>query len=383
MDFATRAARAGVGHDSAFRSVSTPIYQTAIFEHQKPLVPGADPYNYTRLGNPTRTALEQALAELEGGLYAFAFSSGMAAIYAALQTLKPGDHIIATAGLYGHTYAVIQNCLAPLGIRADYVDTSSIDAVLSAWTDATAAVYVEMPSNPLLRAADLPALAAICKERRAKLLVDSTFLTPWGIRPLELGADIVLHSATKYLAGHNDTMAGAVIVRSDSLAEEISMIHKLTGSVLSPFDSWLTLRGIKTLALRMERAQANAMALAEWLAAHPRVTEVHYPGLPQHPDRLLFERQTSSFGSVLSFALQSRQAAMRVLERTKLILIAESLGGVESLMTYPWTQTHQNIPPAERMRLGIHDRLLRLSVGIESVDDLKADLAQALDAVEE
>jgi len=379
MDFATKAARAGVGCDSAYRSVSMPIYQTAIFEHQKPLTPGADPYSYTRLGNPTRAALEQALADLEGGAYAFAFSSGMAAIYAALQTFRPGDHLIATAGLYGHTFAVIQTMLEPLGIRATYVDTASLEAVLGAWTEKTAGVYVEFPSNPLLRAADLPALASICKERKARLLVDSTFLTPWGIRPLELGADIVLHSATKYLAGHNDTMAGAAVVRSDALAEELSMIQKLTGSALSPFDSWLTLRGIKTLALRMERAQANATALAEWLVRHPLVTEVHYPGLPTHPDRHLFEKQAKGFGSVLAFALKTSKAALRVLEHVRLILVAESLGGVESLITYPWTQTHQNIPPADRMRLGIHDRLLRLAVGIESADDLKDDLEQAIE----
>ncbi|MFS8571524.1 MAG: PLP-dependent aspartate aminotransferase family protein [Clostridia bacterium] len=379
MDFETRAARAGVGWDSAYRSVATPIYQTAIFEHQKPLVPGADPYSYTRLGNPTRAALEHTLADLEGGGHAFAFSSGMAAIYATLQTLRPGSHIIATAGLYGHTFAVIQDILAPLGIRAAYVDTSSVEAVLSAWTEKTAAVYVEMPSNPLLRAADLPALASICKERKARLIVDSTFLTPWGIRPLELGADIVVHSATKYLAGHNDTLAGAVIVRSPSLAEELAVLQRLTGSVLSPFDSFLTLRGIKTLAVRMERAQANAMALAEWLRGHPLVEEVHYPGLAHHPDRPLFEKQARGFGSVLSFAVKSPGAALRVLERTRLILVAESLGGVESLITYPWTQTHQNIPPAERARLGIHDRLLRLSVGIESAADLIDDLAQALE----
>lgn len=379
MEFATRAARAGVGRDGAFRSVSTPIYQTAIFEHQKPLVPGADPYAYARLGNPTRAALEEALADLEGGGYAFAFSSGMAAIYAALQIFRPGDHLIATAGLYGHTFALIQTVLEPLGIRVDYVDTSSLDAVVGAWTEKTAGVYVEFPSNPLLRAADLPALSALCKEHKAKLLVDSTFLTPWGIRPLDLGADIVLHSATKYLAGHNDTLAGALVVRSEALAEEISMIQKLTGGVLSPFDSWLTLRGIKTLAIRMERAQANAMALAVWLAEHPLVTEVHYPGLPTHPDRRLFQQQASGFGAVLSFALPTAAAARRVLESTRLILLAESLGGVESLITYPWTQTHQNIPPAARMRLGIHDRLLRLSVGIESVEDLKADLKQALE----
>lgn len=380
MEFSTRVVRAGVGRDSAYRSVATPIYQSAIFEHQRPLTPGADAYNYTRIGNPTRTVLEEVLADLEGGAHAFAFASGMAAITAALQLFQPGDHLIATAGLYGHSFGYIQNLLQPLGVRASYVDTSSTEAVLAAWTDRTAGLFVEMPSNPLLKAADLRALAAICRERKARLLVDSTFLTPWGIRPLELGADVVIHSATKYLAGHNDTLAGAVVVRSDSLAEEIGMIRMLTGGVLSPFDAWLTLRGIKTLALRMERSQANAAALAEWLQSHPQVTEVHYPGLKEHPSHKLFTEQASGFGSVISFALPTPEAALRAINHTRLILLAESLGGVETLITYPWTQTHQNIPPAERARLGIHDRLLRLSVGIESVDDLKADLEEALAA---
>lgn len=383
MKFSTRVVRAGVGHDSAYRSVSTPIYQTAIFEHQRPLQPGADPYNYTRIGNPTRTALEEALADLEAGAHAFAFASGMAAIAAALQLLRPGDHLIATAGLYGHTFGYIQNLLLPSGVRTTYVDTSSLDAVLEAWTEKTAAVFVEMPSNPLLRAADLRALSALCRERKARLLVDSTFLTPWAIRPLELGADVVIHSVTKYLAGHNDTTAGAVVVRSDSLAEELSMIRMLSGSALSPFDAWLTLRGLKTLAIRMERAQANAQALAEWLQSHPRVTEVHYPGLETHPSHRLLKEQATGFGSMISFALPSPQAALKALDQTRLILLAESLGGVETLITYPWTQTHQNIPPAERARLGIHDRLLRLSVGIEDVEDLKADLESALAAAGE
>lgn len=378
MDFSTRVVRAGVGHDSAYRSVATPIYQSAIFEHQRPLTPGADAYNYTRIGNPTRTVLEQALADLEGGAHAFAFTSGMAAITAALQLFQPGDHLIATAGLYGHTFGYIQNLLQPLGVRVAYVDTSSTEAVLAAWTERTAGIFVEMPSNPLLQAADLRALAALCRERKARLVVDSTFLTPWAIRPLELGADVVVHSVTKYLAGHNDTLAGAVVVRTDSLAEEIGMIRMLTGGVLSPFDAWLTLRGIKTLAIRMERAQANAAELAAWLQTHPRVSEVHYPGLEQHPSHRLFKEQASGFGSVISFALDSPRAALGTINRTRLILLAESLGGVETLITYPWTQTHQNIPPGERARLGIHDRLLRLSVGIECVDDLKADLDQAL-----
>lgn len=378
MHIDTRVARAGVGRDKKWRSVSMPIYQTAIFEHQRPLTQGADEYNYTRLGNPTRTALEETLAQLEGGMKGFAFASGMAAVTAALRVFEAGDHLIATEGLYGHTFSLIQNIFRPAGLAATFVDTSSMEAIEQAWTEKTKGVLVEMPTNPLLKAADLPAIAQLCKARRARLIVDSTFLTPWGLRPLELGADIVVHSASKYLAGHNDTIAGALVVGTPALIDDISFIATMTGAILSPHDSWLTLRGLKTLSLRMERSQQNALAIAQWLADHPKVTEVHYPGLKDHPSHQLLRDQGSAFGSVVSFSVADAEKAQSVLNQTRLILLAESLGGVETLITYPWSQTHPTMPPEERVRIGIHDHLLRLSVGIENIDDLIEDLDQAL-----
>lgn len=355
-----------------------PIYQTAIFEHQRPLTQRADPYHYSRMGNPTRTALEEVLADLEGGGAALAFSSGMAAISATLQLFQPGAHLIATEGLYGHTFSLLANLLQPSGIRVTFTDTSDLKAVEAAWTERTAGVFVEMPTNPLLKGTDIRAVSALCRQRKARLIVDSTFLTPVGIRPLELGADVVVHSATKYLAGHNDTLAGVVVTKSASLAEELYFIRTMTGAALAPMDAWLTLRGLKTLALRMERCQENALAIARFLAEHPRVREVHYPGLEGHASHRLFREMAAGFGGVVSFAVDQRATAARVLAKTQLILLAESLGGTESLITYPWSQTHGNMPPEERERLGIHDRLLRLSVGIESAADLIADLEQAL-----
>ena len=378
MNLATRLARAGVGHDSAWGSISTPIYQTAIFEHKRPLTEGADAYNYTRIGNPTRTALQEVIRDLEGAAGALAFSSGMAAIAATLQLFQSGDHIIATEGLYGHTYGLLAGLFRPLGIRSTFVDTSSIDAIRAAWTDKTAAVLLEVPSNPLLKAADIPAVARLCRERKAKLIVDSTFLTPWFIRPLELGADIVVHSSSKYLAGHNDTISGVVAARSSAVVEDLNTIQMLTGGVLSPHDCWLTLRGIKTLALRMERCQENALRIASWLAEHPAVEKVHYPGLPDHPSHATLKAQSKGFGGVVSFTTRTAAQARAALNNTKLILLAESLGGAETLITYPWTQTHGSIPPDERERLGINDRLVRLAVGIEDCDDLIEDLDQAL-----
>lgn len=380
MKIETRLARAGTRQDGAWHSVSPPIYQTAIFEHQRPFTEGADRYNYSRIGNPTRTVLEEVLADLEGGVAALAFSTGMAAMSAALHLFQSGDHIIATEGLYGHTYSLLANLLQPMGIRLSFVDTSRIDAIEAAWTDRTAGVVVETPTNPLLKGTDIEAVAKVCRERKGLLIVDSTFLTPLALRPLELGADIVVHSATKYLAGHNDTLAGALITRSHDLAADLSFIRTMTGGTLSPHDAWLTLRGIKTLALRMERAQANALQIARWLQSHPRVAEVHYPGLESHPSHTLFKTQASGFGSVISFAVTDPSDVERILNNTELIFLAESLGGTETLMTFPWSQTHGNVPPEERMRLGIHDRLIRLSVGIESADDLIADLANALEA---
>ncbi len=378
MNLSTKLARAGVRRDDTWQSVSPPIYQSAIFEHKRPFAEGQDAYNYSRIGNPTRSTLEEVVADLEGGTVGLAFASGMAAISAAFQLFQFGEHIIATEGLYGHTFSLLANLLQPAGVRVSFVDTSNLEAVEEAWNDRTAGLFVEMPTNPLLKGADIRGLAALCRERRGRLIVDSTFLTPWCMRPLELGADLVVHSATKYLAGHNDTLAGLLIAKAPDVGDELRFIQTMTGGVLSPHDSWLTLRGIKTLALRMDRCQENALQIAQWLLNHPRVSEVHYPGLSDHPSHGVFKEQSTGFGGVVSFALDDAKSARDVLDRTHLILLAESLGGTETLITYPWSQTHGNVPPEERTRLGIHDRLLRLSVGIESADDIIRDLENAL-----
>lgn len=378
MRLSTRLARAGTRKDAPWGTVSTPIYQTAIFEHKRPFDPAGDAYNYSRVGNPTRKVLEEELAALEGGFQGFAFSSGMAAISSVFRLFAPGDHLIITEGLYGHTFALVTYLLEPAGLNVSFVDTASAAAVEAAWTERTRGLFVELPTNPLMHVADLAALAEICKPRRAHLIVDSTFLTPWALRPIELGADIVVHSATKYLAGHNDTIAGAVVVGSPALADEMGFIQMMTGAILAPQDAWLTLRGLKTLALRMERSQENALHLAQWLTEQTGVTEVHYPGLPGHPSRGLLDSQAAGYGSVVSFAVEDEARVKALLDRTELIVLAESLGGVETLITYPWSQTHANYPEAERRRLGIHERLLRLSVGIEAWEDLAADLSKGL-----
>jgi cystathionine gamma-synthase len=356
-------------------AVSFPIYQTATFRH--PGLGKSTGFDYTRQDNPTRKELEETIALLESGTRGFAFSTGMAAIAATLDLLSAGDHVLYSEDLYGGTYRIAETLCARHGLSFALVDTRSLAAVEAAWTPATKALVIETPSNPMSRISDIRALSTLAHARGAIVIVDNTFLTPLLQRPLELGADIVVHSGTKFLAGHNDTLAGFAVVADKDLGERLFEIQRTTGGVLAPFDSWLLLRGIKTLALRISRQEENAKAIAAWLTKRPEVLEVHYAGSPDHPQRALSLSQSTGFGSMLSFSLRDRELVGPILERVRVITYAESLGGVESLITYPILQTHAAMPKELRDRLGVDEGLLRLSVGIEAAADLIADLEHA------
>jgi cystathionine gamma-synthase len=335
-------------------------------------------FDYTRTINPTRKVLEDGIAALEEGAAGFAFASGMAALTAVLMLYSAGDHLVVVADCYGGTYRVLDKIFARFGLATTFVDGSNNEAISAALTPATKAVIVETPTNPLMKIANIRAIVALAKPRGIHTVVDNTFLTPYFQRPLTLGADIVVHSATKYLSGHNDLLCGLVVAREAALAERIGFIQNSTGGVLSPADSWLLIRGIKTLALRMERHNDNARIVAEWLTHHPRVRKVYYPGLPGHPGKGVHEFQATGYGGMLSFTVDDPALVPRVLTGVRLIKFAESLGGVESLITFPAVQTHADIPAALRDSLGIDDKLLRLSVGIEDAGDIIDDLDQAL-----
>jgi len=358
-------------------AVSVPIFQSATFAH--PGVGESTGFDYSRDRNPTRSHLELTLARLECGIDALAFSSGMAAEAALMELFSPGDHIIASHDLYGGTRRLFDVISKKNGISTSYVNTSDLRAIESAITEHTRMVFVETPTNPMMHVTDIAAVAAITKPSGILLAVDNTFLTPYYQRPLVLGADIIIHSGTKFLAGHNDTLSGFLVVSSAELSERLRYIHKTTGACLSPFDSWLVIRGLKTLVVRMDRQSKSALAIAEWLAKHKRVRKVHYVGLPSHPDYELSGRQASGFGSMISLELDSEETSRRALERVRLMQFAESLGGTESLITYPMFQTHTEVPPDAREALGVNERLLRISVGLEDEKDLIADLAQALE----
>jgi cystathionine gamma-synthase/cystathionine beta-lyase len=366
----------GVGRDERTGGISFPIYPSATYRH--PGVGESTGYDYTRSGNPTRQLLEEAFASLDGGSRGLAFASGMAALTTLFLHFSAGDHLLVSADLYGGTYRVLDQVFGKLGLTVSYVNTSDTVAVAAAIRPQSKALLVETPGNPLLGVADLAALGTLCRERRLLFIVDNTFLTPVLQRPFEFGADVTVYSATKYFGGHNDLCAGALVARSAELGERLYFLQNSTGGILPPQDCWLLLRSLKTLALRLERHCANALIVARWLRSQPKVTAVYYPGLEEHPGHALARRQTSGFGGMLSFRVDSAATARQVLKRLQLISFAESLGGVESLMTLPAVQTHADIPAAERLRLGICERLLRLSVGIESVGDILADLEQAL-----
>jgi len=363
------------GYDPQTGAISYPIYQSATFRH--PGLNQSTGYDYSRLQNPTREELENTIAKLENGKRGFAFSSGMAAISTVIKLFSPGDHIIVSDDLYGGTYRLFESVYKGFGLSFTYVDTSSIHQVNTHITNSTKALLIETPSNPMMKISDIKGLVEIGKKHHLLTIVDNTFLTPYFQRPLELGADIVLHSGTKFLGGHNDTLAGLVVVNDDMLIDQIQLLQKSEGAVLSPFDSWLILRGIKTLAVRLKKQEENALKIARWLKTHPSVSTVYYAGLPEHKGYEICKKQASGFGAMISFTLQEPSLVAQVLEKVKVIQFAESLGGVESLITYPMVQTHSAIPVELRERLGVNDKLLRLSVGIEAAEDLIADLEHA------
>ena len=361
----------------AYQSLSTPIYQTAAFGHPD-LGHSPDRFYYTRLTNPTRMQVEETVSSLEGAAYTVAFSSGMAAISAVFELFAPGDRIVCSADLYGGTVLLFDLVGKKNGLVLELVDTTDPDALRAAVTPGTKAVYIETPSNPTMNVTDIALCAQAAKEAGALLIVDNTFLSPYLQNPIALGADIVVHSGTKYLGGHNDCLAGFVCLADETFREKLYKISYTMGATLSPFDSWLMLRGIKTLAVRMERAQENAMAIAAWLKTQSKVRKVYYVGLPEHPGYEVNKKQSRGSGAMLSFTLDSAETALQVLAKVKIITFAESLGGPESLITLPATQTHADVSAEEREKLGITDAFLRMSVGLEKAEDLIADLRQAM-----
>ena len=363
-----------------YGAVSFPIYQTATFAHKG--VGQSTGYDYSRLQNPTREQLERIVASLEKGVDALAFASGMAAIATLMELFEPGDHLVVDADLYGGSIRLFQNISEKNGIEITSIDFWKED-VSQYITDKTKAIYIETPTNPMMNVTDIRKLAEFTKSRNLMLIVDNTFLSPYFQNPLELGADVVVHSGTKYLGGHNDTIAGFLVTNKEIISERLRFVIKTTGAGLSPFDSWLILRGIKTLALRMERAKENALALVDWLKEQKRVTKVIYPGLPEHPGYEIMKKQARGFGGMLTFEVDSREFALSVLNHVKLIQFAESLGGTESLITYPITQTHADVPPDKLAANGITDRILRMSVGIESKEDLVEELERVFTLAEE
>ncbi|PSQ96258.1 MAG: cystathionine gamma-synthase [Bacteroidetes bacterium SW_9_63_38] len=381
--FGTRAVHAGQQPDPATGAVMTPIYQTSTFAQTAP--DEHNEYGYSRVANPTRTALEGNLAGLEDARHGIAFSSGVAGIDAIMRSLRPGDHVVATKDLYGGTYRLMTEVFEPLDIEVSFVEMDDPDAVATHFTADTELLWVETPTNPLLRIADVVALSERAHAHEVDVVVDNTFASPFLQRPLEMGADLVVHSATKYLGGHSDVILGAVCTNSDAWAERLRFQAKSTGATPGPMDSFLVLRGTKTLHLRMERHCDNARALATILDEHPAVGRVRYPGLLSHPSHELAAAQMHDFGGMISFELadDDTKAALDVLEATELFTLAESLGGVESLIEHPATMTHASIPAEEREEIGLSDSLIRLSVGVETLDDLAADLRQALDGLED
>lgn len=363
-----------------YGAVSFPIYQTATFAHKG--VGQSTGYDYSRLQNPTREQLEKIVASLEKGIDALAFASGMAAIATLMELFSPGDHLVVDSDLYGGSIRLFQNISEKNGIKITSIDFWKED-VSEYITDKTKAVYIETPTNPMMNVTDIKKLSEFTKSKNLMLIVDNTFLSPYFQNPLELGADVVVHSGTKYLGGHNDTIAGFLVTNREDISEKLRFVIKTTGAGLSPFDSWLILRGIKTLALRMERAQENAIALVDWLRKQKRVTKVVYPGLPEHPGYQIMKEQSRGFGGMLTFEMESREFALSVLNHVKLIQFAESLGGTESLITYPITQTHADVPPEKLAANGITDRILRMSVGIENKKDLIEEFERVFALVEE
>jgi len=375
--FGTLAVHAGQEPDPTTGAIMPPVYQTSTYV-QDALGEPRRGYEYARVQNPTREAMEANIAALEGARHGIAFASGLAAIEAILKRLSAGDHVVSEQNLYGGTHRMFTQVLARLGIQFTFVDTADPQQVRDALRPETRMVYIETPTNPMMRVADIAAIAAIAHEAGVILVVDNTFASPYNQRPLELGADVVVHSSTKYLNGHSDVIGGIAVTNDDAIAAELRFMQKATGGVPGPWDSWLVLRGTKTLHLRMEAHNRNGQRVAEYLEQHPAVERVYYPGLPSHPQHELARRQMRGFTGMVSIELGSLERARRVVERTRIFALAESLGGVESLIGHPATMTHASIPAERRKAMGVTDGLVRLSVGIEDPEDLIADLEQAL-----
>ena len=375
--FSTVCIHAGQTPEPATGAIVTPIFQTSTYVQEE--LGRHKGYEYARTQNPTRTALEANLAAIEGGAAAFAFASGMAAIDAITTLLAAGDHVVVTDNTYGGTFRLFDKVLTRYGLEFSYVDTSRPELVERAMRPTTKMLFVETPTNPVLRLTDIAKTAEIARARNARLVVDNTFASPVVQQPLKLGADIVTHSTTKYLNGHSDSIGGVVIATRAEDVEWLRFVQNAAGAILSPFDSWLVLRGTKTLTLRMAQHNANGMALAEFLSTHPKVTQVLYPGLPSHPQHDLARRQMRGFGGMVSFDVGTFEAARRVCNRVRLMSLAESLGGVETLISHPATMTHASVPPERRKAIGLTDSLVRISAGVEDIADLIDDLTQALE----
>lgn len=357
-------------------ALSIPVYQASTYHQHDVDHPGK--YEYSRSGNPTREALENTLAALEGGTSAYAFSSGMAATSSSLAILEQGDHVVATADIYGGSHRIMTRFFPKFGITTTFVDMSRLENIEQAIRPNTRTLFLESPSNPLLKVTDLVGAVALARKHGLITMIDNTFMSPYFQRPLELGVDIVIHSATKFLGGHSDVTGGAVITKSEHLASQIKFVQNGFGAIWGPQDCWLLLRGIKTLKARMELQQQSAMEIAQWLKQQSWVTDVYYPGLPDHPGHDILKSQASGFGAVLSFKTDTLERARQIMKQVKIWSVAVSLGGVESILSYPVKMSHAAIPPADRERLGITDNLIRLSVGLEEASDLIEDLAGAL-----
>jgi len=378
MHFNSKTIHGGQEPDQAYGAVMPPIYQTSTYAQTTP--GGHKGFEYSRTHNPTRQALERALASIESGDYGFAFGSGLAAMDAVLKLLKPGDEVISTDDLYGGSYRLFTKIFEDFGIQFHFVNMSNPMALEAGITSKTKMVWVETPTNPMMNIIDIKAMAQLCKKHKLLLAVDNTFASPYLQQPLVLGADIVMHSATKYLAGHSDVILGSLVTKDSQLAERLGFIQNASGAVPGPMDSFLTLRGIKTLHLRMQRHCENAAQIAKYLQAHPKIEKVYWPGFESHPNHDIAKSQMTDFGGMLSFITKGAdyKAAIQIVEKLKLFTLAESLGGVESLAGHPASMTHASIPKAQREKRGVVDALIRLSVGVEDVRDLIADLEQAI-----
>ncbi|TYP99621.1 cystathionine beta-lyase [Tenacibaculum adriaticum] len=380
MKFNTKTIHGGQKYEEATGAVMPPIFQTSTYAQSSPGIHKG--YEYSRGKNPTRTALENAFAAIENGTHGFAFASGLAAIDCVLRTLNLGDEVIAGDDLYGGTYRMFTRLFQKYGLKFQFVDMNNVENVTNAITSDTKLIWIETPTNPLMKIADIEEINKAVKAKDATILiaVDNTFATPYLQRPLDLGVDIVMHSATKYLGGHSDLVMGALMVKDEKLANDLHFIQFAAGAIAGPMDSFLALRGVKTLHIRMQRHCENGRAVAEYLVNHPKIGDVYYPGLENHPNHKIAKKQMDDFGGMVSFRLkdESKEATFKFLENTKIFTLAESLGGVESLVNHPVTMTHASIPESERLKIGITDSLIRLSVGIEDIDYLLADLEQAL-----